>query len=96
METRGQKLATVGFLRLKGKPRYVKGREPIEQPKVFADELIFCSLTLIGTIIDLAEFTFRPVDSANELRIALSKKSYLVSPCIKIKVSSAYCKIWKS
>ena len=33
-ETRGQKSATVGFVMLRGKPKYVKGSDPMKQPKV--------------------------------------------------------------
>jgi len=54
LDTRGQKSATVGFVRLRGKPRYVKGNEPVEKPKVLAKRLSLCSLILIGTIMDLA------------------------------------------
>lgn len=58
--------------------------------------LRWSSLTLIGTIIDLAEFTLRHVNSAKELRLACRKKSYLESSCRKINVSSAYWRIGKS
>ena len=54
LDTRGQKSATVGFVTLRGKPRYVKGNEPVEQPKVLAKRLSLCSHILIGTIMDLA------------------------------------------
>ena len=34
LETIGQKSATEELVMLKGKPKYVNGREPLEQPKV--------------------------------------------------------------
>lgn len=34
--TMGRNSSTFGFVRPRGSPRYVKGREPVEQPKVLA------------------------------------------------------------
>ena len=36
LETKGQKFANVGFDRLNGSPKYVKGRDPTAEAKVFA------------------------------------------------------------
>jgi hypothetical protein len=35
-EIKGKKSITLGFVIPRGKPKYVKGIDPIEQPKVFA------------------------------------------------------------
>jgi hypothetical protein len=53
LETRGRNSSTFGFERPRGKPRYVKGRIPIEHPKVWAREFILSVLILIGIIRDL-------------------------------------------
>jgi hypothetical protein len=44
----------------------------------------------------LSKFTFNPVESAKEDRISFKLLSSLISPFIKIRVSSAYCKIGNS
>jgi hypothetical protein len=36
LEIKGKKSTTFGFVVLKGRPKYVKGIDPIEQPRVFA------------------------------------------------------------
>jgi hypothetical protein len=74
----------------------VKGRLPTEQPKVAARCLDLSSETLMGTNIDLAKLTLRPVDAANEFSKAFRIKSCLPQPSRMIRVSSAYCKIGKS
>jgi hypothetical protein len=74
----------------------VKGRLPVEHPKVVARYLSFCSDKLIGTIMDLEKFTFNPVEEAKEPSIAFKKNNCLPHPSMMIDVSSAYCNIGKS
>jgi hypothetical protein len=52
----------LGFDKPKGNPKYVKGRDPMEHPKVWAKEFILSVSILIGIIRDLAKFTLRPVE----------------------------------
>jgi hypothetical protein len=47
-ETRGQKLATEGLDKLKGRPKWVKGNEPLEQPKELASMSSLSSETFKG------------------------------------------------
>jgi len=54
LETRGQKSATEGFVRLRGSPKYVKGKEPVEHPKELANKLSLSSAMFIGIIIDFS------------------------------------------
>ena len=65
-ETTGQKSVTVGLVRPIGRPKYVKGKEPFEHPKVEAKTSNLSSETFSGTIIDLSKLTFNPVVSAKE------------------------------
>jgi hypothetical protein len=50
---RGAKSLTKGLVSPKGKPRYVKGKEPTIHPKEAASESVFWALILIGTRQDL-------------------------------------------
>jgi hypothetical protein len=50
----------------------VKGRDPIEQPKVAARWMILSSEMLIGIIMDLEKLTFKPVGAEKELSRAYS------------------------
>jgi hypothetical protein len=59
---------------LKGSPRYVKGKLPLEQPKVLDSTSNLSSDTFIGTIIDLSKFTLRPVEREKLFSSALRKK----------------------
>jgi hypothetical protein len=68
----------------------VKGRFPLEHPKVLAKILNLSSDTLIGTIIDFVKLTLRPIDYAKESNKTLRKNNCLTQPCMKIRVSSAY------
>jgi len=51
--TKGQKSATVGLLILRGRPKYVKGSDPLVQPKVFARMSNLSGEIFMGTIMDL-------------------------------------------
>jgi hypothetical protein len=42
-----------GLVVPKGKPKYVNGSVPFEQPKVLASNSILASVMLIGIIMDL-------------------------------------------
>jgi hypothetical protein len=90
LSIRGANSSILGFVVPRGKPRYVKGKDPIWQPRVLAKTFIFSLETLIGTIIDLLKFTHRPVEEAKVFKMALRQKSYLASACIISNVSSAY------
>lgn len=70
LETRGQKAATVGFVRPRGNHKYVKGRVPFEQPKVFANKSNLASCIFMVTIMALSKMTFSSVESAKEERIS--------------------------
>jgi hypothetical protein len=85
-----------GFAKPSGNPKYVKGKVPVEQPKVFARKCSFCSLTFMGSIMDFFKLTLKPVASEKVLITYLRKVRCLVSPSSTIKVSSAYCNIGKS
>lgn len=74
----------------------MKGRVPVKQPKVAARCFSLSSEMLIGTIIDLAKLTLRPVEEAKEFNKAFRVKSCLPHPSMIISVSSAYCRIGKS
>jgi len=96
LETKGQKSATVGLVRLRGKPKYVKGKDPFEQPKVEANISNLSSSILIGIIMDLSKLTFRPKNSAKVCNNPLRCSNSVISPFMKMSVSSAYCSIGKS
>jgi len=96
LETKGQKSATVGLERLKGKPKYVKGRDPFEQPMVEANISNLSSSILIGIIMDLSKLTLRPEHSAKFCNIPFRCNKSAISPFMKMTVSSAYCSIGKS
>jgi hypothetical protein len=88
--TRGRKSSTLGLVRPRGSPKYVKGKLPTEQPKVAARCFVFSSEMLIGTNMDLLKFTFRPHEEAKVFSKALRVNSCLAHPSMTIKVSSAY------
>jgi len=71
LETKGQKSATEGLVRLRGRPKYVKGRVPLEQPKLAANSSNLVADRLTGSISDLSKFTLRPEEAAKEMRRAL-------------------------
>jgi hypothetical protein len=52
----------------------------MEQPKVAARCLVFSSVILIGTNMDLAKFTLRPLAPTKEFNRAFKKKSCLTLP----------------
>jgi hypothetical protein len=58
----------------------VKGRDPLEEPRVLERISSLSSATFIGTIMDLLKFTLRLVDSAKEFNIAFRKKAPLHQP----------------
>jgi hypothetical protein len=58
----------------------VNGTYPLEQPRVLERISNLSLATFIGTIMDLSNFTFTPVDSAKELRKAFRKKVSLHQP----------------
>jgi len=68
----------------------VKGKDPLEQPKVLARWLNFSGEMLIGTIMDLLKLTFNPVDSEKECNTDFRKNNCVESPSRTIRVSSAY------
>ena len=78
------------FVKLNGRPRYVKGKDPLAHPKVLDRISNLSSDTLTGTIIVFWKFTLRPVDMKKVFSSDLRKNSYLVSPSAMIRVSSAY------
>lgn len=94
--TKGKKSSTLGLVRPRGSPRYVKGSLSVEHPKVAAKCLSLCSDKLIGIIMDLKKFTFRPVDESKDPSRAFKQNNCLSHPSIMIRVSSAYCRIGKS
>lgn len=50
--TRGKKSSTLGFVRPRGKPKYVKGSDPIKQPNTCAKAFALSSDILMGTNSD--------------------------------------------
>ena len=74
----------------------MKGRLPLEHPKVAARVSNFASERFIGTIMDLLKLTFSPVNVEKLLIRDFMKNNCLTSPSITIKVSSAYWMIGKS
>lgn len=79
-----------------GRPKYVNGKDPVAQSKVLARWSNFSFLTLIGTIIDLENLIFRPVELLKDWRIPFRKNSYVAEASRMIRVSSSYCMIGKS
>lgn len=55
------------LVRPSGRPRYVKGNDPLEQPKVLASRSSLSSVMFIGSIMDFFKFTLSPLDSVNAL-----------------------------
>lgn len=76
----GEKSPTVGLVVPRGKPKYVNGIVPIEQPKVIARCTTLSSVMLMDTRNDLLKFTFRPVESENGLSSPLRLNKVLASP----------------
>lgn len=88
--TKGRKSSTFGLVVPRGSPKYVKGRFPVEQPKVAARCCNLSVVILIGTSIDFDKFTLKPVESAKMFRRAFSTKNCLAHPSVIMRVSSAY------
>ena len=59
---KGQKSATFGLLRHRGRPKYVKGSEPKAHPTDWASRRAFSVAKFMGTSIDLEKLTLRPVE----------------------------------
>jgi len=55
----GQEVLNLGFVTLRGRPKYVKGKVPFAQPKVLAKCSNLSSETLIDTIMDFFEINFQ-------------------------------------
>ena len=79
-----------------GKPSYVKGIEPIEQPSKAAILAPSSSDKFIGIRDDLLKLTRRSVDSANFCNISLRAINWLSTVGSTINVASAYWTIGKS
>ena len=62
--TRGIKSRSVGREVPRGRPRYVKGIDPIEHPKIEAISAANLGSRLMGTNVDLWKLIFRPIDWA--------------------------------
>ena len=92
----GTKFWALGFVKLRSRPKYVKGREPLPHSKVLNKTSSLSLDILIGTIIVFWKFTLRPVDMEKVFSRGLRKNNCLVSPLAMIKVLSAYCITWKS
>jgi hypothetical protein len=88
--TRGRKSSILGFVRPRGRPKYVKGKLPTEQPKVVARCFVLSTKRLMGIKKDLAKLTFSPVDKEKLLRRALRANNCLPQHSKTIKISSAY------
>ena len=62
--TRGIKSRSVGREVPRGRPRYVKGMDPIEHPKIEAISAANLGSKLMGIKVDLWKLIFRPIDWA--------------------------------
>lgn len=94
--TSGEKSMTLGFVRLRGRPRLVKGKLPMSQLKLFARCCNLVLLILMRTITNFELFTFSPVDSPKVFSKALRVYNCLLQASITTSVSSSYCITRKS
>ena len=63
-QTIGMSSSRVGFVVPKGRPRYVKGRDPTVQPKICARAEACCKPRFMGINVDFWKLIFRPTESA--------------------------------
>ena len=64
LHTSGMRSCTVGFEVPMGRPRYVNGMVPTEQPKMAASSAVEVSSRFIGMRVDLLKLILRPMDRA--------------------------------
>lgn len=71
----GWKSSTLGLLMPMGRPKYVKGNDPVAHPNVLARCSSFSLLMLMGTIIDLEKLILKLVESLKDWRIPCRKNN---------------------
>lgn len=64
LHTKGIRSCTEGLVIPNGRPKYVKGMEPIVHPKMSANCSLRATSQLIGIIVDLWKFILSPMDEA--------------------------------